>query len=98
MSESLENVTFFPRNDFVIVRIEVQDKLRKLALPQQSADAKRYFVEAIGPKVEDLKVGDEVRMTGQPNVDWANLPGRNDLLIIREGNVLVKITRKLVEA
>lgn len=85
-------LTFHPRNDFVLIRIEeVGQTPSGIAIPQISVEGKKFLIEATGPDVEDLEVGDSVLMTGELGKDYSFLPGRNDLLVIRQGNVVLVI-------
>jgi hypothetical protein len=86
-----KNTRLRPRNDFVIIRMERVEQVRGVVMPEISAEGKRYVVEAVGPKVEDLSVGDAVRCKGQPGVDFAEIPNYPDRIIIREQNVLLVI-------
>ena len=85
------SVTYRPRNDLVLSRVVDTGEQRGILMPQQSIQGKRYLVEAIGPKVEDLQVGDWVFMTGQQKVDWDMLPFSNDLLTIRQENIILVV-------
>lgn len=78
-----------PRNDFVLIRISERERLGGVHVPGISQEAKLYHVEGLGPKVEGLRVGDRVLMTGTQGVDWSYVPGHPSLLVIREGNVVL---------
>ncbi len=78
-----------PRKDFVIIRIETVDKVNELYMPQNTLHGQRFKVEAIGPEVEDLKVGEQVLMTGQAGVDYSYIPNYPGLLVTKEGNVIL---------
>ena len=79
-----------PRNDFALIRVIMLDtNERGIAIPQGSMEGKQYLVEAIGPKVEGLKVGDRVLMVGQMGEDWGYLPGTKELLVLKESNVVL---------
>jgi hypothetical protein len=77
-----------PRNDQVIIREHKRSILDGLAMPDESIEGKVFIVEAIGPKVEGLKVGDKVWMSGLLNATYANLPCESDLLIMEQKYVL----------
>ena len=79
-----------PRNDYVLIKsITLGQTESGIALPDQSIQGKKYVVEALGPKVEGLKVGDSILMVGTAGEDWAFLPGSKDLLIIKEQNCVL---------
>lgn len=87
---AVEAVRPRPRNDFVIIREETVDMVRGLFMPQVTKEGKRQVVEAVGPKVEDLKVGDVCRIVGEPRSGhWSYLPGFQNLIICREECVVV---------
>ena len=80
-----------PREDFVLVQIS-QTKPGIIQFPQQSMESQTHTVLAVGPKVEHLQAGDEVlSLSPSSNPTHVNIPGRNDVYIIRQDNVaLVK--------
>jgi len=90
-----EAVSYRPRNDLVVCRIKYRDKVGGLHVSQRSAEAKDYFVVAVGPKVEGLAAGDQVLIGGEQNKDWALLPGSRDLFCTREDNVLLVVEKKV---
>lgn len=53
-----------PRNDIVLIRINFLDKDPEtgVSLPQRSAEAAEYVVEAFGDKVTGLNKGDKVEI------------------------------------
>jgi hypothetical protein len=79
-----------PRNDMVLIRI-VDLGMTKggLATPNIGTQGKEYHVIAFGPKVEDLRVGDKVQVTGKKGVDWDLLPKSTDTFITKQDNVLI---------
>lgn len=78
------------RNDNVLIRIVQVGKTDSgVLLPEISVEGKLFCVEAVGPKVDDLKVGDKVIMVGEINVDYGYVPGMKDLLCIKQGNVVL---------
>lgn len=83
------------RNDFVLIRVINKGKAHGLAMPDKSAEGKERIVEAIGPKVEDLKVGDKVFVIGTNNQDVIALPGEVSLFLTREANVVLIVEDKL---
>lgn len=79
-----------PRNDYVLVEIiEVGETDSGIALPQISIEGKEFHIRAIGPKVEDLTVGDKVLMKGRQGAEYYPLPGSNKLLVIQEQHVVL---------
>lgn len=52
-----------------------------------------YFVEATGPEIEDLQVGQQVLMMGKLGEDIAPLPLAKNLFITKQVNVLVVIEK-----
>ncbi len=78
-----------PRNDFCLIRVSQADKQGGVHIPGMSQEAQRYHVEAIGPKVEDLKIGDRVLCTGKKDLDFSFIPGHSGLMIIRADNVVL---------
>lgn len=79
----------FPRNDFVVVKVNTVDKVKGIAVPQNSLQGQEYVVVRVGPKVENLNVGDKVLLTGREGSDWSFIPNFDKLLIIKEGNILL---------
>lgn len=81
---------YHPRNDFVVIRIVERGQTPGGVLtPEQSVEGKHFFVEAIGPKVEGLKIDDRVVLLGEKGRDGkpANffpLPNASNLIAIQE--------------
>lgn len=90
--ESMNQITYRPRNNLVLIRRMARGKVRGLVMPDAAAEGQKMVVEAVGPKVEDLDVGDEVLAIGIPGEDLVRIPGHTDLYLVREGNVLVVVT------
>lgn len=83
---------YIPRNDFVLIRIVEVDKSEGgVVLPSMSQQSKSYRVVAFGPKVTDLKVGDEVQMMGAVGEDIALLPREKGLCVTKEQNIIYVI-------
>ena len=81
---------FKPRNDFALIRVTQLGSVGGIAVPDTAVQGKQFTVEAVGPKVEDLMVGDKVLMVGsQQTGDWSFLPNHRDLIIIREANIVL---------
>ncbi len=83
----------FCRNDCVIVRRVVHDEVRGLKMPQSSLEGKDYFVHAVGQKVENLNVGDQVIITGRKDHEWIEVPGEPDLIFNTEEFVPIVLQR-----
>lgn len=75
-----------PRGDYVLIRVVEQGKTKSgIHIPQQSVQGKQFFVEAFGPLIKDLAIGDRVQMvTYQGKGDFFPLPNDKDLLIIKQ--------------
>lgn len=80
-----------PRNDFVLVREERVEEVRGVAMPEVSAEGKRYVVVAMGKDVKELSVGESVILNGQLNVHWSYVPRHPDLIIVRQECVILVI-------
>lgn len=83
-----------PRNDYVVCRAKKIEHLRGLAMPDISRESEEYYVEAMGPLVEDLKLGDRVLVTGQKDLNWSFIPGFPGLFITKQENVVLVIERE----
>ena len=89
-----KKMTYRPRNDFVVLRRMEIGKIKGFWMPGMSRMGKKLIVQAIGPKVEDLKVGDVVEAIGEPGQDIVTLPNETDLFITKEANVLCVVTQE----
>lgn len=77
-----------PRNDMVLVRMVKRGESKGgIAMPDISAEGTDYIVEAIGPKVVGLDVGDKILPIGRRGVEWDMLPEETDLFILKEVNI-----------
>lgn len=76
-----------PRNDLVIVRQSKREQIGAIRLPDHSADSIKLTVEAFGPDVKDLEVGQEVLMLGTVGETFVPVPGARDLFMLRQGAV-----------
>ena len=86
------SLAYIPRNDLVVIRVEVVNKIGLVAVPERSKEGQKFYVHAVGPKVEGLKVGDRVIFGGSPQggeVSW--IPGAKGLMLTRQENILVVI-------
>lgn len=86
--------TYTPRNDFVVFSMTDNQVLKGLVMPQTSEESKVRHVVAIGPKVKDLNIGDEVLVAGQVGSDVVSLPGEKGLYLTREQNVILIVQRE----
>ena len=80
-----------PRNDFVLIRIDKVVKAEdELAFSDHAIQGKEFVVEAMGPLVEGLEIGDKVMMLGNLGATFFELPNdRNRIAIKQEHVVLV---------
>lgn len=85
-------ITYQPRNTLVLIQIINLGKVGNVAMPDIAEAGKKNIVEAIGPKVEDLQVGDDVLVVGEEGKDFFFLPGTRRLLVTKEMNVVLKRT------
>ena len=76
-----------PRNDRVLCRIVKIDLVRGMIMPDISQEGSQYIVEAVGPLVTDIKVGDKVLASGIKDVHWGFVPGHSDLFVIGEKDI-----------
>lgn len=92
MSEQQQSsIRYKPRNDMVLIRMERVEQVGQVFMPEASVQGYRYRIEAIGPKVESLNVGDVVIVTGQVGVDIGPLPNDSKLYLCREQNAALVI-------
>ena len=80
-----------PRNDYVLVEIKnIGETGAGIKLPQNAIEGKEFIVKAVGPAVVDLEPGDKVLMIGHQGTNYYPLPGRHDLIVIRQECVVLK--------
>ena len=78
-----------PRNDYCVVRVKKRDVGPDgVELPDSSLEGKDFVIEAVGVDVDNLKKGDKVLMVGSKGEDWAFIPRSNELLVIKEANIV----------
>lgn len=78
-----------PRNDWVIVRtVEVEKNKAGIVMPQTSIEGKRFIVEAVGEKVENLQPGDSVMLAGARDAQFFPVPKHQNLIAIKQENVV----------
>jgi hypothetical protein len=84
-----------PRNDYVLIEIKnIGETGAGIALPQNAIEGKEFIVKAFGDKVKGLEVGDKVLMIGHQGTNYYPLPGRHDLLVIREECVVMRFNKE----
>ncbi len=76
-----------PCGDKVLCRMVRSDLVRGMIMPDIAQEGKQYIIEAVGPKVEHLKKGDKVLVSGMRGQHWDFLPGYSDLFIISEKDI-----------
>jgi len=84
-------MNYRPRNDIVVIKVVDKGKVRGIAMPDVAQEGKERIILAVGPKVEDLKVGDKVLVIGTPGQDLVRIPGELNLFLTKEVNVLVVV-------
>lgn len=81
------------REDWCLIRIvEIGHNPSGIAIPQFSVEGKRFEVVSVGDKVSNLKPGDNVLMTGRPNVNYFQVPNTSDLIVIKQEFVVLVVT------
>lgn len=79
-----------PRLDFVVIRISNRGvSAGGVVIPDVSKAGKVKIVVAVGPDVEDLKVGDSVEVLGTVGEAAAFLPDQPDTFLTRQSNVAI---------
>lgn len=90
----MKKITYIPRNDFVLIEVvRVPETDSGIAVPDDSIEGKAFIVRGIGPKVEGLKVGDQVFPMGRKHESYWELPNRRDLLVLKQECVAVIIEK-----
>jgi len=88
-------MTFKCRNDFVLIRVvDVGMSEGGVAIPQISIQGKEFHVEAVGPDVNELEVGDKVMMIGKQWNEYYPLPNCKDLLVIKQEFIVLVLEEK----
>ena len=84
----MSKIVYCPRNDYVLVKIvDLGKSPGGVLTPQAAIEGKEFFVEAKGPDVKHLEVGDKVLMIGVLKEDYAYLPSSKDLILIKQANI-----------
>jgi co-chaperonin GroES (HSP10) len=82
-------IKYIPRNDFVLIRmVKRQVTALGVALPDKSRESTDLFIQAVGPDVTDLEIGDQVLAIGTPGEDLVLLPREKDLVMTKQANIL----------
>jgi hypothetical protein len=81
LAEILEAKKYIARNETVLIRIVIKESERGVMLPQNAEEGSEYIVVGMGPKVEQLKIGDKVRMYGQKGIDWDYMPNTGKAML-----------------
>ena len=89
-------MNYRPRNEFVLFRRVDRGSVRGVAVPEASAQGKELVIEAIGPEVEDLAIGDIVLAIGTMGEDVVPVPNEHDLYLTRQSNVVAVVQREIV--
>ena len=76
-----------PREDFVLFALVDKGMMGSLIAPGISAQGKERIVVAVGPKVEDLKVGDKIFVIGAVGESVIELPFEQSVYMTRQANV-----------
>lgn len=77
-----------PRNGYVIFRrIQVGHTPSGILTPDASIEGVTHVVEAVGPDVKDLKVGDKILVIGVHKQDYGELPNLKNLFLTPQANV-----------
>jgi hypothetical protein len=92
-----DELTYKPRNDFVVVRVSTQDtNFAGIALPQISASAKQFHIVAFGPDVKDLSIGDRIIIVAkQGEGDYYPIPQSKDLIVLRQAYIALVVERNI---
>lgn len=81
---------YIPRNDIVLLRKQkITARDSGLVMPDQADEGWAVFVEAVGPKVKELKPGDRVMALASEAGGMARVHGERDLWITREDNIML---------
>ena len=78
-----------PRNDFVLYRVVDRGHVRGISMPEAAAQGKDLIIEAIGPDVVGLSIGDKVLAVGTRGQDVIEMPSEKGLLLTRQSNVVL---------
>jgi len=82
---------YIPRGDIVLFRVVDRGKVGRVHIPQISKQGKERIVEAVGPDVVGLSVGERVMVIGTVGQDVVELPNEQGLFITKQSNVVLII-------
>lgn len=85
-------VKYTMRNDMVLIRKQPKGKVRGLHMPAASAEGVDFFVEAFGPEVKNLEIGDQIMLMGSGEEKFYPVPGDTTLLVAQQKLVAYVIT------
>ena len=91
----MSQVLFVPRGKYVLLRILSEKSIRGIAMPGNTTVGTRFIVEAIGDKVTDLDVGDEVMML--PNAFATRPDESQEHAIVKAGFIIATVKREPVD-
>ena len=93
----MSSKTYTPRGSWVLIRqIRIDLTPGGIAVGDGAAEAYKHVIEAVGSKVDDCKVGDEVLallMTGEAQ-NFVTVPGERNLVATKEVNVVLVVHDK----
>lgn len=94
----MKKFTIEPRSGYVLIRrFKSNETLGGIQLPDAMAGSWRFYVEAFGPEVENLQVGDEVMLGAFERTPYFPLPdhlNQGDRMVVHQTTVLAVIKRK----
>ena len=94
----LDKVPYRALGNKVLVKLVKRVKLNGIDMPDNAADAYRYYAMSVGPKVEHIQPGDEL-IVGGFQVPFLSVPGHTDLIVILDGQCfLVKTDGEVKDA
>lgn len=78
--------SYSPRNDFVLIRREVDATSKGgIGLPQSSREGQKFIVVTFGPEVGDLRTGDRVVICASAGEGFAyDVPREKDLFLVKQ--------------
>jgi hypothetical protein len=79
------------RTNFVLCRIVKVEEVDGIAMPDQAIEGKEFHVVGKGRNVTDLEVGDKVLLGGPRGSEFYPVPGKKDLVVVLEENVVLVI-------
>lgn len=84
--------TYKARLDFVVYQFHKKALTKSgLAIPDRSLEGQECTVVSIGPKVENLKVGDKIQLLSTDRTMTTQIPDERDLFLTRDGNIALVV-------